>query len=133
MRSTRTATTAAVSYRRGIVTGFRGVTLSLPIKNTTWMDFLLSCMRRYDTGPYPDSPASEKWCSYACETGPNSLGCIHRLTSKWESICKSLSQVFHFCNMVWGIGSSHPSFLLQRSCCILLAGSRTGARNPNGS
>ena len=45
----------------------------------------------------------------------------------------SCNHTSHCCKMSGGIASPHPQFLLQSSCCSILADRVTGDRNPRGS
>ena len=61
------------------------------------------------------------------------LGCTQRSTRYSSNLGSSRSHCCQHFKDSTGIASSHPSFILQRSWSMTLAGSKKGPANPKGS
>lgn len=121
-------TKAAVSSKRGTVTGFSGLTLVLSIAKVQCTCCLSSIRRRYEHWPYPIVLASEKWCSSATTTSPKFSGFRHLLISKEPSFSRSSLQHLHLGCKFSGRGLSQSVRFLHISCKICFP-TRTKRRN----
>ena len=127
MSLTLTDTTAAVSSRRGMVIGFRGVTRAFPItsEQCTWS--LVSTRQMLEHWPYPSVLASEKWFNSIFLRLSIPFRLKHLETS---TICRRgslLCHISHFIRSLSGIALSQPMFSLHSSCNIIFPRSRKGA------